>query len=580
MHGSPNSTGEAVVAIEQETPENGRWAVRYRVLLLVLLGVLLYLPSLGLRDMWYPDEPDIAEVAQAMYRSGDWIAPRRMGVIWVDYPPMLYWAGAASAHVLGGVSEFAFRLPNALAAIALVLIVCVVGSRQLGARAGLWAGFMLLTFQLFVFQAVSYRPDVLFALFIAAGIFVYAAGAGDRPRWELRVAGFALLGLAMLSKGPLGLLLPGLVLTLWHGSRREWRRLLELGPLSLVALAVYLPWFAACGRAMGSDNILYELYAQNVARFFAGARGHEQPLYYYLENIWPDLYPWSLLLPFAIWGLWRARPIRDRHTQLLLWWFAAFFVFLSFAVTKRQLYLLPAHPAAALILASWVSPIASPHVRSQRHVRSSRWVVTCSWLLVAILVLLGLAAVGSIVGFETVIARWQPTPPELETALAARVPLAALSAALLASAAWIASAGRRRDARACLVRIGASHVVIYLLALTWLMPAFNPAKTYRPAALWIRDAIGAETHLGLAHPEADLGFRKMGAFGFYSGRLVSLVESEPAIERFFAEHPGSVVLVHESAVDDVFGGDLGIWRSRVVRDLWAGGRRYLVLRGS
>ncbi len=74
----------------------------------------------------------------------------------------------------------------------------------------------------------------------------------------------------MLAKGPLGLLLPGLVLTLWHGSRREWRRLFELAPLALISFAVYLPWFVACAHAMGSDNILYELYAQNFARFFSG----------------------------------------------------------------------------------------------------------------------------------------------------------------------------------------------------------------------------------------------------------------------------------------------------------------------
>ena len=94
-------------------------------------------------------------------------------------------------------------------------------------------------------EAVGYRPDVLFGLAVTSGFVLYVAGVGDRPRWILRVTGFALFGVAMLTKGPLGLLLPGLVLTLWHGSRREWRRLLELAPLALVSIAVYLPWFIA-----------------------------------------------------------------------------------------------------------------------------------------------------------------------------------------------------------------------------------------------------------------------------------------------------------------------------------------------
>jgi len=55
--------------------------------------LLVYVSFLGLRDLWYPDEPDIAEACKAMLESGDWIAPRRNGLIWVDYPPMLYWAG-------------------------------------------------------------------------------------------------------------------------------------------------------------------------------------------------------------------------------------------------------------------------------------------------------------------------------------------------------------------------------------------------------------------------------------------------------------------------------------------------------
>ena len=61
------------------------FAVRHRMVMLLLLCTVVYIAPLGLRDMWYPDEPDIAEVAQAMYVSGDWVAPRRMGVIWVDY---------------------------------------------------------------------------------------------------------------------------------------------------------------------------------------------------------------------------------------------------------------------------------------------------------------------------------------------------------------------------------------------------------------------------------------------------------------------------------------------------------------
>ena len=129
---------------------SGSFLVRHRTLFLLLLGLLLLVPWLGMRDLWYPDEPDIAEVCQSMYVSGDWVAPRRMGVIWVDYPPMIYWAGTASSHLLGGMSEFSLRLPNALTAVCLVLLTCAVASRWFDPRTGLWAGVLLLTFPQFV----------------------------------------------------------------------------------------------------------------------------------------------------------------------------------------------------------------------------------------------------------------------------------------------------------------------------------------------------------------------------------------------------------------------------------------------
>ncbi|MCY4442856.1 MAG: hypothetical protein OXE53_21935, partial [Deltaproteobacteria bacterium] len=60
---------------------------RHRYLLLAALGAVLYVTCLGLRDLWFPNEPNLAQTALAMYLSGDWVVPRRMGVVWVDYPP-------------------------------------------------------------------------------------------------------------------------------------------------------------------------------------------------------------------------------------------------------------------------------------------------------------------------------------------------------------------------------------------------------------------------------------------------------------------------------------------------------------
>ncbi len=548
---------------------------RRRTLVLLALGLLLYVPFLGLRDMWYPDEPDIGEVCKAMYDSGDWIAPRRMGEIWVDYPPMIYWSGTAMSHLLGGFSEFALRLPNSLAAIALALITAWAVSRWRDAWTGFWAGFVLLTFQQYAYEAVNYRPDVLFSLFIGAGLFVYARGVGERPNGLLRIAGFALLGLAMLSKGPLGLLLPGLVLTLWHGSRREWRRLLELPLLAVVSLVVYLPWFVACARAMGAESILSELYAQSVARFVGAThRGHGQPVYYYATQIWIDLLWWGPLVPFAVWwavkkGLWQ-----DRNYQLALWWFGTFLVFLTTAVTKRQVYMLPAYPAVALLLAPWVA-----HLTSARTPDSSRgskpaliygWILTVLFAILAMVMLTVTFAAGSIVkrgGLEDL---------EVEVVYAERLPAAVMALVLLAAAWWILDAVRQGSAARVLARLAVVSIPFFMVVFGGIMPALNPAKTYRPQCAWIRSQIGDEESFGLAYPPR--GHHKMGGFSLYSGVHVELLVDREELEVYLERHPESLVLLHSEHVEAYFDPADERWRQRVVRDLLVGRDRYLVLR--
>ena len=557
-------------------PESSSPLVRYRIPLLIGLGILLYIPFLGLRDLWYPDELDIAEVCRAMFLSGDWIAPRRMGTIWVDYPPMIYWVGTVSSHVFGTMSAFTLRLPNALTAIATVVLTCAAGTRWFSPRAGLWAGLVALTALQFVLQAIGYRPDVLFTLFIAAGLFLYAEGVGERPRTWLRIAGFASFGLAMLAKGPLGLLLPGLVLTLWHGSRREWRRLLELAPLSIVALSVYLPWFVACARAMGADNILYELYAQNFQRFFSGFRGHERPITYYLMNFWSDLWPWSWLVPVAIWWIWRTAWRRDRRVQLALWWLGAFFVFLSLAVTKRQLYLLPAYPAIALLLAPWLEAVIQQppgaDAPSSKPVRA--WTAGITITFVA----LGLAFIAIGVAFEPIVERLELNPQEVELAHLLRVPLIGTGVLLLAAAAWLGLTWRRKGPTTALVRIPAVHVALYVALQAWVMPTFDPTKTYRPQSRWISDQIGVGTTFAMVHPERAMGMRKRGAFGYYTGSMVELLETQEQVVEFLRQHPESLVLVHDREAATIFAGDEAGWRARVVRELRTGDHVYLVIR--
>src|SRR5262252_3173398 len=494
--------------------------IRHRYLVLLAAGIAVYALCLGTRDLWFPDEPNTGEVTQAMYHSGDWVAPRRTDEIWVDYPPLLYWAGCASSHLLGGMTAFSLRLPCALAAVLLALATCSAGSRWFGARAGLWAGLALLTFTQFWVNAVGYRPDMLFTLFVGLGVLLYASAFGlDRPRWSPRIVAFALFGLAVLTKGPLGVLLPGLVLFLWHAIRREWRSLLALAPLALLSFAIYAPWFVACASAMGKDNILREFWAQNFQRFYSGFRGHEHSFPYYLVQTWVDLALWSPLLPFAIRWLCRGGGWRDRNVQLLLCWFGAMLVFLSIAVTKRQVYLMPAHAAAALMLAPYLAAVGRPAgPRPAPDARPGRWLVAA--LAVALLIVGACGLIASIAP-ALLLDRLQLVKSDdllRTTLLDERAPIALLSAVGLAGGIWMLRSWRAGDLPASLARMAAIQVPIYLVVSALVLPALNPIRTYAPEGQWIRDHVApGETAFALFNP--DLGHQKRSAFQYYAWPL-------------------------------------------------------------
>jgi len=537
-----------------------------------VVGTLVYVLWLGTRDFWYPGEPDLAEICRAMFVSGDWTVPRRNGEIFLNYGPLFFWAGTLSSHLLGGVSEFALRLPSALAAIGLVVATSLVGSRWFGARAGLWAGLLLLASWEFSWQAIGFRVDMLFALFVGLGIFAYASGAGPESRWGPRLAGFAFLGLAVLVKGPLGLLLPGLVLTLWHAGRREWRAILELAPLAMVAIAVALPWHIASAMSLGTDTVIDEFMAQNFSRFGSGERGHGRPAYYYLERIWLDLTLWAALLPFALWWIFKQEVWRDRRVQLALWWFGTFFIFLSLAATKRKLYLIPAYPAAVLLLARWISALGDERSdASSPNPRPARVFATGFWILFAVV---SAASLASAAGLGLIVGRLDIPETTREVLLDLRIPALAIGLVTAAVWLWVGRARRREDLGVTLRRLAVAQVALYLLVVAWVFPTLNPLNTYAAPCRSLAEQIDPDARLGFMGSD-----RKVGAFGYYTGRRIDRVENESEIEAFFQEHPGSLVVVQEKKTAELFASQKTDWSARVVRKFEAARRRYLVLRG-
>jgi len=547
---------------------------RHQTLFFLVAGALLYIAFLGLREVWYPDEPDIAEVTRAMFLSGDWVSPRRMGEIWVDYPPMIYWIGTVFSHLFGEMSAFSLRFPNALAAIVTILVTASVTRRRFGESAGFWAGFSLLTFLLFVYEGNSYRPDVMFTLTITAGMFSYAAGADDTGKPLLRMLAFVFFGLAMLSKGPLGLLLPGLVLVVWLGIQRDWRRILELAPLSLIALFVYGTWYLSNAEAMGWGNMFYEFYAQNFERFLTSEnRGHGQPWFYYLRNFWLDFTPWSWLFPPAVWWLYRSDKWRDRNVQLVLLWFVIFLAFLSLAATKRQLYLLPAFPPVAVVLGIWFAEICSSSSDARSYVGAVAMRLY-SWAIVLVYLALGGFLVWASGNLETLTSDRQLNYQEVEMIGNGGTPVFMLGAILIVSALAIAAAWKVGGKSAALLGVGGSHIAIYVVILALVFPVFAPAKTYEPQSRWISSQIGDQPRFGMVDVA---GVGRRGGFSYYTGTAVDLLDGAVEAREYLREYPDTIILVRSTQFDQSFEDAGAEPRFQVLGEVRVGSHLYVAI---
>lgn len=559
------------------------WESRHADLILVLLGLLIYVPFLGGRGLWFPDEPDVGEAIREMMVRGDWIVPTLGGEAWPDYPPMIYWLARICAGVLGGLSEFAIRLPSALCAVGLAWATWRFARERIGYCSAFLAAVVLMTAPHFAYQATNVHPDMCFSFFLATGIFVYAQ-ALDRDRGSVRIAGyvaaFVLFGLAFLSKHAIGLLLPGMVLFLWHASYRHWRQLLTLAPLALVSIVVAFPWYWAYASEVGAQSAWDEFYAQNFARFFSSVdRGHGGPWYYYLERIWADFAPWSLLIPLALLHEFRRRIWADRWMRLCFLWFVSFFIFFSLSRTKREVYLLACYPALAILIAEWVAErLRIWREAGDAQVPGLHWLRLYLRLVGGLLWILGLVLLFLAVYPQAVVDRLDVPSVDNELFLSTlRLPAGMLGILLLTGGHFSLRCRRGERLGWALVGQAATLACTWFLLAALLFPVIDRVKSYRYPSLWIAERTSAESPIGLLYPgRAHL---KWTGFLYYSGRSVQILESWEELRQFSSKNRASILVVSQEAMEILASQpDAEMWKQRELRKWQVGSTLYHMLR--
>ncbi len=373
---------------------------------LLALCALLYLPGLGARDFWEPDEPEFALLARTMAERGDWVVPWQNGASYAEKPPLLYWAtilatgGGRAFEGDAAWAPFLARLPSAAAATALVLGLYLFARRPHGRRAAFLAALVLATAGRFAWQARFLQTDMLFTAAAAGAVMLFLAAdraEGPRPAGGLLVAAWVLLALSVLAKGPLGpvlaaaALVPHLVLGGAARARRALGTPAHLAGLLLFA-AVAVPWYLLVrdrlGPVEGPEFLRQNLVEQNLGRT-ADSYSHAQPPWYYLLTLPGDFGPWTPLLVVAL--AWTVRRcVREKHpdARLVMAWFLPAFLLLSFVSSKQGKYLLPLFPPLALAVGLWLD---GPATRDPLR-PATRWAVGIPGVL---FVLLGIALLGA-----------------------------------------------------------------------------------------------------------------------------------------------------------------------------------------
>ena len=539
--------------------QDGRRTLLLALAALAGLCALVYGQQLGGLGLMDKTEGLFVEVPRQMLLSGDWVTPRWNGELFFDYPVWGYWMVGLSFRLFG-VSEWAARLPVALAATATVFAVFAVLAlvapaaepphRRLG-RATLAAGVLALSP-----GWIGWGRSSVTDMFLASGItlallgFVLAhAARPDRP-W-MRPLGFMALavfcGIAVLAKGPVGLLLPGLViLAFWFlkGSLLQELRVTPWSALVLLFLGVAAPWYGLATQANGMEFLGRFLGFSNLERFTSVIYDHPGPPWFYLPWVLLLLLPWSLFLPVAIvrlrcWRLavWRASSPPGDLPLLALLWLVLIVAFFSAAATKLPGYILPALPGGALLVALLFAPLEEGEQAHGLGLRITGWVNA---------LLLALMAAAAVLA-----PRWldqDPSYPDFAAAISGSgLPLLLAAPLLVAAIALLALLLRRSPGSLRWLWVPDAAGLAAALAL--LVPVLVPLID-RERQLPIREL--ARLAAEQARPDEPLlvaGYKRYSVV-FYSGRPVLFVSSPRRARRALASaaaQPASVLLLGSDA---------------------------------
>ncbi|MBA4190185.1 MAG: hypothetical protein C0467_19545 [Planctomycetaceae bacterium] len=524
----------------------GRKGVRMRnrtrdYIILLAVAAILTLPNLGAVSLWDMDEGVNAQAAREMREADTWVIPTFNYQLRTAKPVMLYWLQRAS-YAAFGVNEWSARLPSVLASWLIVLMIYELARQMFGRSTGLLAGVVLASVSHFSFLAHAATPDATLLMYTCLTYLAFWTFHRNNSRaWWVPTA--AACGLAMLTKGPVGVALPGVVFFLYFAWNRELGRLLDrrFFLASVVFIFVAIPWYALVASETRGEWLAAFFGNENVNRFLSPMEGHRGGPWFYPVAIFVLFAPWTAFLIGAVW--YGAKATRSTQTgegemgrggdtetnsegvrpyRFLVCWAVAYLVFFSAAATKLPNYVFPVYPALAILTARFII----------------RWrdgeLTVPQWMMPAAaagLVVNGLIVVGGMLFAE-----------RLFPGLGIWALLGLAPAAGGIAMAWYL---RKGDRNAAVVAVSVAAIAFVSVLVAWV-----PGVVERQRAP--RDLVRAT---GLSDPTREFRIASYAWFEpsvvFYTGREVGRLDSPSAVRDFLAIPTPGYLFVAGNVWDEI-----------------------------
>ena len=326
---------------------------------IVLIGFsILWFYGLGARTLVPTDEGRYAEMAREMVATGDWITTRLNGIKYFEKPPLQIWMNALTFELFG-LGEWQARLWTGLCGLLGIAAVGYTGRKVFDARVGLDAVLVLGSSVLWValghINTLDMGLSAMMTVSLCALLVAQRNDASSQERYVGMLVCWAGMALAVLSKGLIGIVLPGAVLVLYTIAARDWHLWLRLRPGTglLVFFAITVPWFVLVSLKNPEFPHFFFIH-EHFQRFTSKIHHRAGPIYFFIPILLLGMIPWLGVLVQSLWQGARKEGTGFQPKMLLLIWAAFIFFFFSISSSKLPSYILPIFPALALLIACYL----------------------------------------------------------------------------------------------------------------------------------------------------------------------------------------------------------------------------------